>query len=207
MNKRFSQWFVPFAGSALLLVGSGCAMFRGSVAEVDVNQKQHMDADYDYTDMKQMTQSFVNDILASKFIASAPQPPIVMIAGIQNRTQKFEDMKNFTDQVRTFLLQSGKVRFINEVRRDDLLREQGYQAANATPETQTRVGRQLGAKYMISGSFTEMNQQSPKQARISKQLVKYYKLTFEITDLETSELIWTKEQEFARKESQPLIGW
>ena len=105
------------------------------------------------------------------------------------------------------MLQSGKVRFINEVRRDDLLREQGYQAANATPETQTRVGRQLGAKYMISGSFTEMNQQSPKQVRVSKQLVKYYKLTFEITDLETSELIWTKEQEFARKESQPLIGW
>ena len=207
MKISFSQWFVPFAGSALLLASSGCAMFRGSVAEVDVNQKQHMDADYDYTDMKQLTQGFVNDILASKFIASAPQPPIVMIAGIQNRTQKFEDMKNFTDQVRTFLLQSGKVRFINEVRRDDLLREQGYQAANATPETQTRVGRQLGAKYMISGSFTEMNQQSPKQVRISKQLVKYYKLTFEITDLETSELIWTKEQEFARKESQPLIGW
>ena len=207
MNISFSQWFGPIVGSALLLGGSGCAMFRASVAEVDVNQKQHMDADYDYTDMKQMTQGFVNDILASKFIASAPQPPIVMIAGIQNRTQKFEDMKNFTDQVRTFLLQSGKVRFINEVRRDDLLKEQGYQAANATPETQTRVGRQLGAKYMISGSFTEMNQQSPKQVRISKQLVKYYKLTFEITDLETSELIWTKEQEFARKESQPLIGW
>ena len=207
MNVRFSQWFAPVAGGALLFAGSGCAMFRASVAEVDVNQKQHMDADYDYTDMKQMTQGFVNDILASKFIANAPQAPIVMIAGIQNRTQKFEDMKNFTDQVRTFLLQSGKVRFINEVRRDDLLREQGYQAANATPETQTRVGRQLGARYMISGSFTEMNQQSPKQARISKQLVKYYKLTFEITDLETSELIWTKEQEFARQESQPLIGW
>ena len=74
MNKCFSQWFVPFAGSALLLAGSGCAMFRGSVAEVDVNQKQHMDADYDYTDMKQMTQGFVNDILASKFIASATSP-------------------------------------------------------------------------------------------------------------------------------------
>lgn len=207
MNKCFSQWFVPFAGSALLLAGSGCAMFRGSVAEVDVNQKQHMDADYDYTDMKQMTQGFVNDILASKFIASAPQPPIVMIAGIQNRTQQFADMKNFTDHVRSILLESGKVRFVNETRRDDLLKEQGYQAANVTPEKQLSIGRQLGAKFMISGSFTEMDQSSPRQVRISKQVVKYYKLTFEVTDLETGELLMAPEKEFARKESQPLIGW
>lgn len=207
MKTSFSRLMVPLAGSALMFLGSGCAMFRASVAEVDVNQKQHMDADYDYSDMKQMTQGFVTDMLASKFIGGAAQPPVMMIAGIQNRTQQFADMKNFTDHVRTLMLQSGKVRFINEARRDDLLKEQGYQAANVTPEKQLSVGRQLGAKYMISGSFTEMNQTSPKQVRISKQLVKYYKLTFEITDLETSELVWTREQEFARKESQPLIGW
>ena len=207
MKQRFFRYTTVLAGATVLMLGSGCAMFRASVAEVDVNQKQHMDADYDYSDMKQMTQGFVNEMLASKFIASAPQPPIMMISGVQNRTEKFEDMKNFTDHVRTMLLQSGKVRFVNEARRTDLLKEQGYQAANATPETQVNVGKQLGAKYMVSGSFTEMNQASPKQVRISKQIIKYYKLTFEITDLETSELVWTKEQEFARKESQPLIGW
>jgi PBP1b-binding outer membrane lipoprotein LpoB len=85
--------------------------------------------------------------------------------------------------------------------------EQGYQAANATPATQVSVGKQLGAKYMITGSFTEMDQASPRQARISKQEIKYYKLTFEITDLETSEIIWTQEKEFARRASLPLIGW
>ena len=207
MKQSLFRYAPVLTGVAVLMLGSGCAMFRASVAEVDVNQKQHMDADYDYTDMKQMTQGFVNEIIASRFIASAPQPPIMMISGIQNRTEKFEDMKNFTDHVRTILLQSGKVRFVNEARRTDLLKEQGYQAANATPETQVTVGKQLGAKFMISGSFTEMNQASPKQVRISKQIVKYYKLTFEITDLETSELVWSKEQEFARKESQPLIGW
>lgn len=207
MNQRFLQWTGCVAGAAALVLCNGCAMFRASVAEVDVNQKQHMDADYDYSDMKQMTRGFVDAMLASRIIKDAPQPPIMMVANVQNRTQKFEDMKNFTDHVRTLLLQSGKVRFINETRRADLLKEQGYQAANATPETQVNVGKQLGAKYMVSGSFTEMNQSSPKQVRISKQEVKYYKLTFEITDLETSELIWTKEEEFARKESQPLIGW
>jgi len=207
MNIRLFQLTGLALGAAAMVCGNGCAMFRASVADVDVNQKQHMDAEYDYSDMKDVTQGLVNDMLASRFLKDAAQPPVLMIAGIQNRTQQFADMKNLSDRLRTMLLQSGRARFINESRRADLLQEQGYQAANATPETQVSVGKQLGAKYMITGSFTEMDQASPRQARISKQEIKYYKLTFEITDLETSEIIWTQEKEFARRASIPLIGW
>jgi uncharacterized protein (TIGR02722 family) len=207
MKTRLFHLTGCLLGTAALVASSGCAMFRASTAEVDVTQKQHMDADYDYSDMRDVTQGIVGEMLASRFLKEAAQPPIVMIAGIQNRTQQYADMKNLSDRIRTLLIQSGKARFINETRRTELLKEQGYQAANATPETQVAVGKQLGAKYMISGSFTEMNQSSPKQVRISKQEVKYYKLTFEVTDLETSEIVWTQEKEFARKASTPLIGW
>jgi hypothetical protein len=37
--------------------------------------------------------------------------------------------------------------------------------------------------------------------------VNYYKLTFEITDLESSEIKWIHEEEFAREARLPLIGW
>ena len=190
-----------------LALGSGCAMFRASTAEVDVNQRQHLTADYDFTDMRDVTQGLVADLLTSKFLKQNATPPIMMIAGVQNRTQQYADMKNLTDRIRTMLLQSEQVRFINETRRAELLKEQGYQAANATPETQVAVGKQLGAKYMISGSFTQMSDSTPRQVRVSKQEINYYKLTFEVTDLETSEIVWTKEKEFARRASIPLIGW
>jgi curli biogenesis system outer membrane secretion channel CsgG len=116
-------------------------------------------------------------------------------------------MKNVSDRIRTLLLRTGKVRFVNAARREDLLKEQGYQAAHATAETQTAVGRQLGAQYMLTGSLTEMKQRSPRQVRVSKQKIRYYKLTLEITDLETSEIAWTTERDFARRVSEPLIGW
>ena len=60
---------------------------------------------------------------------------------------------------------------------------------------------------MLSGSITEMRQSSPRQVRVSKQKLSYYKLTLEVTDLETGELLWTGEQEMARQASQPIIGW
>ena len=197
---------VALCGLALML-GNGCAMFRASTAEVDVNQKQHMSAGYDFTDMRQITQGIVDDLLGSNFLKKNAEPQVMMISGVQNRTQQYADMKNLTDRMRTLLLQSGKVRFINETRRAELLNEQGYQVANATPESQVAVGKQLGAKYMVSGSFTQMADASMKQVRVSKQEVNYYKLTFEVTDLETSEIVWTQEKEFARRASIPLIGW
>ena len=129
------------------------------------------------------------------------------LRGVMRILSEYLDMKNVSDRIRTLALRSGKVRFVNEARRADLMKEQGFQAANATAETQVAIGRQLGAKYMMSGSLTEMKQKSPRQVRVSKQKVSYYKLTLEITDLESSEITWITEREFARRLSQPLIGW
>ncbi len=193
--------------SGLALLSAGCAMFRASTADVDVNQDKHLKSTYDYSDMRNITQAVVDDLLGSDFLKNQAQPPIMMIAGVQNRTERYVDTKALTDKMRTALFQSGKMQFINEARRDDLLKEQGYQAAHATPETQAAVGKQLGAKYMISGSLMEMEETSARQVRVSKQQLNYYKLTVEVTDLESGLLVWTTEKEFARQASQPLIGW
>jgi hypothetical protein len=205
MKLRF--WLPVFSLSASALLLSGCAAFRASTVDVDVDKEKHMDADYDYTDMRKISQSVSDELLASPFLGKYREPPIFVIAGVENRTSNYVDTKGLTDKIRTSLFQAGKAQFVNEARRDDLLKEQGYQAANATPETMVSAGRQLGASLMISGSLMEMRNDSPKQVRVSKQKLNYYKLTVEITDLQTGLIAWTTEKEFARQASQPLIGW
>lgn len=196
--------------TALILTASlstGCAMFRASVDDVDLEEKKHFDADFDATDLRGITQSVANEIADSGFLAKHDSPPIMIIAGVQNRTSRYVDTKNLTDRVRTLLIQSGAVQFVNAARREELLKEQGYQAANVTAATQVAVGQQLGAKYMLTGSLTEMTKDSPRQVRISKKEWSYYKLTVEATDLESGLIAWTTEKEFSRQASKPLIGW
>ena len=207
MKKLFGSAVPVVLMLSLAVWTSGCAAFRASTQEVDVTQTKHMDASLDYSDMRDITESLVSDIVGSPFLQKESAPPIMMIAGVQNRTESYVDTKSLTDRMRTLLFQSGKMQFVNEARREDLLKEQGYQAANATPETQTAIGKQLGAKFMISGSLSEMKQTSPRQVRVSKQVLKYYKMTLEVTDLKTGLLVWTTEKEFAREASKPLIGW
>jgi len=194
------------AVAATSLFTSGCALFRASTTEVDVNRDTHMKESYDFVDMRKISQSVADEMITA-FLTDMPEPPIMVIPGVENRTSEYMDTKALTDRMRTELFKSGKAQFVNETRRADLMNEQGFQAANVTPETQVNIGRQLGAKYMITGSMIEMEQRSPKQARISKTKEKYYKLTMEITDLETGLLAWTTEREFARAATLPLIGW
>ncbi len=178
-----------------------------STEDVSPDNLEHYRADYDASDMRKITSSVVNKILVSPFLSQQTSPPVMTIAGVENRTREYVDTKNLTDRMRTSLLQSGKVQFVNTARRADLLKEQGYQAANADPNTMATIGQQMGAKYMLTGSLTQMSQQTGKQARISKQRLNYYKLTIEITDLTSNLIVWTTEEEFARNESIPLIGW
>lgn len=198
-----SVWIL--AAACLL---QGCAAFRASTRNVDLDREDiHYKSSYDQADLRNLTEAVAADLTGSAFIQSQESAPIMMIAGYQNRTSRYVDTKNLTDRIRTLVFKTGKVRFVNEARREDLMKEQGFQAANVTPGDQARIGKQLGAKYMFSGSLTEMEQETGRQVRLSKKQLNYYKLTSEITDLETGELMWTSEEEFAREASKPLIGW
>ena len=184
-----------------------CAAFRASTSDVDLNQDQHFDEKFDYSDLRNFTAKAANDLAAGDFVQQAQDKPVIMIAGIENRTSSYVDTKNLSDRIRTLMFQTGKFRFVNETRRDDLLKEQGYQAAHAPADAGLKVGKQLGADYMLSGSLTEMKERSPDQVRVSRQKINYYKLTLEVTDITTGELLWTDEQELARQASQPIIRW
>ena len=102
---------------------------------------------------------------------------------------------------------AGRKQFVNESRRQELMKEQGFQTQNATDDTRVAVGKQLGAKFMLTGALIEMQKQTGKQVRVSKTELVYYQLTIEITDLETGIIAWSTQEEFARTAREPLIGW
>mgnify|MGYP001332621102 FL=1 len=206
--KELNRMLVPAIALGLTVVSlnTGCAAFRASTSDVDVNRTTHMKEDFDFVDMRQISQSIADEMIAT-FLSRPGAPPIMMIPGIENRTSQYVDTKALTDRMRTEVIRSGRAQFVNEARRADLMKEQGYQAANVTPETQVAIGRQLGAKYMITGSLIEMSQRTPRQVRVSKTKENYYKLTLEVTDLETGLISWTTDREFARAATLPLIGW
>ena len=200
--------FFRLAVSIVLLAMSlGCAAFRISVRERDPERSRSLTAGYDQRDLLIWGKSVAEDILTHPFIKSLEDRPRLVAMGIQNRTDTHVDMKSLSDTITTKLLESGKIRLINAARRDDLLKEQGYQLANCSPETAVSIGKQLGANYMLTGSLIEIAHSSGRQVRVSKKRDVYYQLTMEITDLESGEIVLRKQRDRLRRASKPLIGW
>ncbi len=205
--KIFTHLTLMLTLSALVAGLAGCAMFRIKVKDDDVSDMPAFDAKYGPQDLRKLSEQIAGEIAASEFVKTLPGNPIMIIYGVQPRTETFVDTQALTDRIRTTLMQQSKIRFVNEARRQELMKEQGFQAANATEETRTAVGKQLGAQFMMTGALIEMKKQTGKQARVSKSELVYYQLTFDITDLETGIIAWSTTQEFAREARTPLIGW
>ncbi|MDD5483940.1 MAG: hypothetical protein PHP98_09905 [Kiritimatiellae bacterium] len=192
---------------SLVLLLSGCAMFRIKVKDDDVNNMPQLDARYGPQDLRRLSAEIAEEIAGSSFVVNQQDSPIMIIYGIQPRTTTFVDTQALSDRIRTTLTQTGKIRFVNEARRDQLMKEQGFQAQSATDETRTAVGKQLGARYMLTGALVEMQKTTGAQVRVSKTELMYYQLTVDITDLETGIVAWSTQKEFAREKREPLIGW
>jgi hypothetical protein len=192
---------------SFVLVLAGCAMFRIKVKDDDVNKMPELDARYGPQDLRRLSQEISTEIAGSSFITNQQNNPIMIIYGVQPRTTTFVDTQALTDRIRTTLMQSGKMQFVNEARRQELMKEQGFQAQSATDDTRTAIGKQLGARYMLTGALVEMQKQTGAQVRVSKTELMYYQLTIDITDLETGIVAWSTQKEFAREKRMPLIGW
>ena len=182
-------------------------MFRSNISEQNPETASTLTAGYDQRDLLNWADMITQDILSHPFPSPEEQDSIMVVMGIENRSRNHIDTKAITDTMTTKMLNTTQLRFVNEARRDDLLKEQGYQLANATKETRTAIGKQLGAKYMVTGSLVEIGSSSGREVRISKKQDTYFQLTVEITDLETGLIVLRKQRDRLRRASKPLIGW
>ncbi len=199
-------WSRTLLALTLAITAGGCAAFRASVREADPQTTAPLGPGYDQRDLYSWTDE-MTDLILKQFPPAGETAPVLAVFGIQNRSKTHLDTQALADTIATRLLDSGKVRLANVARRDELLAEQGFQVVNATPESRVTVGRQLGARYMLTGSLTEIEHESARQVRVSRKQDIFYQLTLEITDIETGLIVLRKQVDRMRRQSVPIIGW
>lgn len=207
MSRPQDYWIRGWTLVALIATASGCAAFRQSVTDVHPTETKTLTAKYDQRDLLSWTDEMARMIMHHPFPPEDQTGAILAPLGIQNRSKTHLDTLALEEAITTKLMESGRVRVVNTARRDDLLKEQGYQLANVTPETRVAIGKQLGARYMLTGSVMEIETETGRQVRVSKKEDVFYRLTMEVTDLETGLIVLRKQVDRMRQASKPIIGW
>jgi uncharacterized protein (TIGR02722 family) len=197
--RRFSA---PILLSMVTILAAGCgpkAFTKGSYD--DPERVELLDDKYNEADMQQMADTIIKAMVSCAYVANAPKPPVVIVEKVQNRTEEHIDTISLTDKIRTALIQSGKVRFVNKQERGTLEDEYNYNAGGSVdPVTAKRRGKQIGADYILSGDLATNVQEVGNDKFI------YYKLTMNMTNLDTSTIDCTQEREIRKKYRKQSIG-
>ncbi len=195
------------AGLAACLALTGC--FRTSARTLDPDEPHHKTKDWDATDLKGAVAKIATTLIESKkFNAAGGGTPVIVVYGVQNDTAEHLNTQLIADKIQTALNETGAVRFVDRDMRKNIDEEiQFQQGGKVDPATAARVGRQLGATHVMWGRLASIDTKEGKGIRLSKKSLRYYNLTVRVTDLASSEVIYSNEFEVAREESQPLIGW
>ncbi len=167
----------------------------------DPTRVELLDDKFNEADMQQMADTMIKSIVACDYVSKAPKPPIVIVEKVKNKTEEHIDTVSLTDKIRTSLIKSGKVKFVNKEERGTLDEEYQYAESGAVSgPTAKKRGRQTGADYIISGALATNIQEMGNDKYI------YYKLTLNMTNLESSTIDCSEEREIRKKFRRRSVG-
>jgi len=153
------------------------------------------------SDLKIIADRLTDSLLANSALASSGKPPTILMSKLSNSTDEHIDMQSLSEKIQVKLFKSGKVRLINVKLRGAIQKEHEYQEAGFVDRsTAMRRGKQVGARYFISGNISSIKQP------VGRQEIVYYKATLELTDLKTNIISWMDDVEIKKKFRKKFTG-
>ena len=180
----------------LSLTAAGCGGPRAfTKGEYDDPERvELLDDKFNEADMQQMADTTVRAMVACPYVAKAEKPPVVIVQRVQNRTEEHIDTVAMTDMIRTALIKTGKVRFVNKEERGTISEELDYHASGeVSGPTAKKRGGETGADYILSGALMTNIQE------VGADKLIYYKLTMNLTSMSTKTIDCTEEKQVRKK--------
>ncbi len=161
-----------------------------------------LDDKWNQSDMQLVAKTVINSMEAWVGTVGIDGKPVVILERPKNRTSEHIDMGALYDHVKTALINSGRFTFLDKAARQEIAEEYEYQGSGYVDSDEAQgPGQQKAARFLLGGVITSNVQQVGKQKMI------YYKATFELTDIKTTEIVWTDHKEIAKKFRKQSIGF
>ena len=185
------------AALALLALATACApqVVRGGAGAANPKlDERALGVGLDREDINYLVSENIASLSASRFwkndVERANPDPTVAIWPIENRTTQHLDDQLVTilSSIETSLVNSGEVRVVARNQQEDLIDEIRRQGGSMFDKaTEQRAGRQLGAKYFVTGRITGVDEKLSNVRRLQ------YSLFLQVLEIETAQVKWQNE--------------
>jgi penicillin-binding protein activator len=186
-----------FLTAGLLLVcgmafaGCGANYVRGD--EVEGLDDLAMSTGLDKKDLEKLFDQNIDALMTSAVVAKwkeAENPPLVSIFPIANETSEHirDSLDALLSKMETKLINSGVVLMIDHDQQDALIAEIRKQQGGEFDQSKSaEIGRQLGAKFFITGKVHSSSEKVDGEKRVQ------YFLFLKVVEIETGAIRWQNE--------------
>ena len=161
-----------------------------------------LDDKWNQNDMQIVAKKMISSMEVWVEARDLDKKPVVIVEMPRNKTTEHIDMQALYDHVKTVLVQSGQFTFLDKAARREIAQEYEYQESGYVRADEAQgPSNQRGADFLLGGVITSTVQQ------VGKNKVVYYKATFELTDISTTEIVWTDQKEITKHFKKKSIGF
>ena len=171
-----------------IMLFTGCSSSK-QVTRVDADTTIDLSGRWNDTDSRMVANEIIGDCLNHPWIndhgISTGGKPVVIVGGIRNKSMEHIPVATFVTDIERAFINSGKVRTVSSAsERSEIREERAQQGEFAAIETIKRMGRELGADYMMTGEINTI------EDREGGDQVVFYQTDLTLTNIETNEKIW-----------------
>ena len=179
----------------ILLIGA-CGPSK-QVTRIDSDTTIDLSGRWNDTDSRMVAEKMISTCLGHEWIINhvddTGDRPAVIVGGIRNKSTEHIATQTFISDIEMAFINSGSVRPVSsKSERDELREERADQSENASIETIKRMGRELGADYMMTG---EINTIEDREG--GKQVI-FYQTNLTLTNIESNEKVWIGQEKIKK---------
>ena len=184
---------------------SGCQSTQGNYA--DPNKIEIVDDKWNDSDARLVGDTMIQSALKKRWLkefnrTNQRQPrPFVLVDDFENRTSEQIDTQAIFEAVRNELINSGEVRFLDGAQRQKILDEYKYQQSGVVKQGSAKgPGKQASADFFLVGSLSSLVSQADGYKTVT------YQVEMRLTNIETSEIVWTEVKKLKKQFKKSRFG-
>ena len=188
-----------------IIVVSGCTTAK-QVTRIDPDTTIDLSGRWNDTDSRFVAEEMIDNCLTHAWLnahgMSTGKKPLVIVGNIRNKSMEHIPVGTFIADIERAFINTGKVRPVSSASERGALREERTdQSEFAEMETIKKMGKELGADYMMTGEINTI------EDREGGEQVVYYQTDLTLTNIETSEKIWIGQKKIKKFIERNKLKW
>src|SRR5690625_1183416 len=172
--------------AGLALTSIGCS--TDNVSRIDPASVADLSVRWNDPDSRLVANELIEQSLTADWARhyaalNGGRSPAVIVGGFRNRTLEHIPVGTFIRDLERAFVNSGLVRVVaSSDEREELRAERADQQEHASAESRARLGRELGARYMLQGELQAIEDEE------GREKIVYYQVDASLVDLDRLEL-------------------